>query len=462
MSGPESLTQSQLDAISVIERVCSVFSLLGSIFVILTFIMSKAFHKPINRLVFYASFGNMMTNVGTLMSKQYLSQPNSVGCQFQAFLIQWFMPADAFWTLSMAINVYLTFYFKFDAQQLRRMEVPYLVACYGIPFIPALTYIFIRNGDGVRVYGNATLWCWVSLEWDIWRIITFYGPVWVVVAATFFIYIRAGHTIYCKRKELGKFSSTDQDLASLDDALASVKTTEVSVTTEVMNSSNAIRLQPMGGRQPPDVNSPRNDNGAYSVHISADTSCCDNTDVVLPVQNQLTHSTSHGPGQRSEGGGRGDLVRRTNHDINNAAWQYTKCAILFFTVLLVTWIPSSANRVYTILHTKASSITLEFMSAFVLPLQGFWNAIIYIVTTWRATKNLVSDLKMGRRPDTAEYVGGMAPEPHHHENPPHSQYQHILGQFRTERRSNKAYETESMTELANSRRESQEGGQGQV
>jgi hypothetical protein len=88
------------------------------------------------------------------------------------------MPADAFWTLAMAINVYLTFYHKFDAERLRRMEITYLLCCYGIPFIPAFTYIFISNRSGQRVYGNATLWCWVTPEWDIWRIATFYGPVW--------------------------------------------------------------------------------------------------------------------------------------------------------------------------------------------------------------------------------------------------------------------------------------------
>lgn len=98
MSSSEILTASQLNSISIIERVCSVFSLLGSLFVIGTFVSSKAFHKPINRLVFYASFGNMMTNVGTLMSRQYLGSPSSVGCQFQAFLIQMYVPFGIFLT----------------------------------------------------------------------------------------------------------------------------------------------------------------------------------------------------------------------------------------------------------------------------------------------------------------------------------------------------------------------------
>lgn len=86
--GQSTLTQGQLEAISIIERVNSVLSLIGSLFIIVTFCFSRAFHKPINRLVFYASFGNMLTNVGTLMSRSYNGTPGSVGCQFQAFLIQ--------------------------------------------------------------------------------------------------------------------------------------------------------------------------------------------------------------------------------------------------------------------------------------------------------------------------------------------------------------------------------------
>lgn len=77
-----------LRALSVIERTCSVFSLLGSIFIIASFLSSKAFHKPINRLVFYASFGNMMSNIGTLMSRSYINDSGSAGCQLQGFLIQ--------------------------------------------------------------------------------------------------------------------------------------------------------------------------------------------------------------------------------------------------------------------------------------------------------------------------------------------------------------------------------------
>lgn len=79
---------SVLRAITVIERTGSVFSLIGCLFIIFTFLGSSAFRKPINRLMFYASFGNMLVNVGTLIARAYVDRQNSVGCQLQAFLIQ--------------------------------------------------------------------------------------------------------------------------------------------------------------------------------------------------------------------------------------------------------------------------------------------------------------------------------------------------------------------------------------
>ena len=81
-----------VDITSLIERVGSVFSLLGSFFIIVTFSCSSAFHKkPINRLVFYASFGNILCNVGTLMAGSFTRFPTSVGCQLQGALLQMYV-----------------------------------------------------------------------------------------------------------------------------------------------------------------------------------------------------------------------------------------------------------------------------------------------------------------------------------------------------------------------------------
>ncbi|KAL6822509.1 putative G-protein coupled receptor protein [Trichoderma camerunense] len=433
----DGLTQKQLNIISDIERACSVISLLGCVFIIVTFCFSSSFHKPINRLVFYASFGNMMTNVGTLMSRSYLSSPNSPGCQLQGFLIQMFMPADAFWTLAMAFNVYLTFYHKYDARKLRRMEIPYLLCCYGIPFIPAFVYIFLKNKEGYRAYGNATLWCWITTEWDIFRIATFYGPVWVVIFATFFIYIRAGRTIYEKHKQLNDFHSSE-GLSSVD-VITTLRTTEVTVTTsEAVADPGAFRTHPSPGRHP-SITDPEGQNPNYSVHISAAQAPAD--DKIEPVKPANTETTKKLRLGRST---RPPTARRRNYEINNAAWAYAKCSLLFFTALLVTWIPSSANRVYSVVKSQEINAPLEIMSAFVLPLQGFWNALIYAVTSWGACKSFWEDIRTGKRPEVMELVGGIGATD---ENSRHSRR---ISQFRPGNRS-KGLDSESMTELANTR-----------
>lgn len=89
------------------------------------------------------------------------------------------MFADVFWALAMAANVYLTFYRQFDITSLRKMEPLYVVLCYGVPFVPALAFIFAKNHHGARVYGDVSLWCWVTVDWYAVQVIT-YGVIWCV------------------------------------------------------------------------------------------------------------------------------------------------------------------------------------------------------------------------------------------------------------------------------------------
>ncbi|PFH56877.1 hypothetical protein XA68_15827 [Ophiocordyceps unilateralis] len=443
------LTLEQRTAIIAIERACSVLSLLGCIFTIVTFCSSRAFHKPINRLVFYASFGNMLTNVGTLMSNAYLRELDSFGCQFQSFLIQTFMPADAFWTLAMAINVYLTFYHKFDAERLRKMEFIYLLGCYGVPLVPAFAYIFARNSRGERIYGNATLWCWISSEYDILRIATFYGPVWVTILITFFIYIRAGRTIYEKRKQLYDFEMSDPDPLSINgEVVATMRRTEVTVTGEdAYPSSGAIHLVPLNRQKAADKSNGCED--AYSIHIMADH-CPSPSSDVASSPGKPTQQMQVAP-QRTP-----NPARRRHHELNNAAWSYTKCAILFFTAILITWIPSSANRVYSVVHQNEVFPPLEFMSAFVLPLQGFWNAVIYAVTSWSACQKLLDDLTPSRYRRGIKPVvqTTLSPDP----NSLAAAEQGLAPKARSPPRSSRTFDSESMTELAKSRTASADEG----
>lgn len=86
------LSDSQTKALETTERVASCLSLVGTTFVMITFVTSPPFRKPINRLIFYATLGNTALTVATLISRAGIRAGiASHLCQFQGFLIQMFV-----------------------------------------------------------------------------------------------------------------------------------------------------------------------------------------------------------------------------------------------------------------------------------------------------------------------------------------------------------------------------------
>lgn len=57
----------------------------------------------------------------------------------------------------MALNVMLVFFHGYDSHQLRCLEKWYLLFAYGLPSIPALTYIFLDHYGPQRILGPATV-----------------------------------------------------------------------------------------------------------------------------------------------------------------------------------------------------------------------------------------------------------------------------------------------------------------
>jgi hypothetical protein len=83
------LTDKQLQAIAIAERVGGSASLLSCAFIVTTYCASTAFRKPVSRLIFYASFGNAFSAVASLISRDgVIAGQNSSLCLAQAFFIQ--------------------------------------------------------------------------------------------------------------------------------------------------------------------------------------------------------------------------------------------------------------------------------------------------------------------------------------------------------------------------------------
>ncbi|MCJ1434383.1 hypothetical protein MMC27_003751 [Xylographa pallens] len=366
-----SLTASQTRALEVTERVGSVISLVGCTWIFSTFLGSSRFRTPINRLIFYAALGNAFCNVATLISQDGIraaeKSPNSPLCQFQAFLIQMFLPADAMWNLSMAINVYLTVFRRYNPAQLRKLEPIYLLINYGITFIPALAYIFISTPDRHRVYGPAITWCSITSAWGFLRIALCYGPAWVSILIIFVIYIWAGIAIFEKRRQLRAFKHPVSEVTIIANPFTSYVTTEVEITSEA--NPNTTRLSPQPYNLEEDV--PGYGFSAYVVKVERG-------------QRRPESPLVQGIHSRQQ-----NLAM----DANTAAWGYLKCAMLFFLSLLITWVPSSANRVHSLIYPNEVTFSYNYAGGLVLPLMGFWNAVIYTTTSWEAVKSLFANVR---------------------------------------------------------------------
>lgn len=352
-------TTLQLEILQTTSRVSSVFSLLGASFIIITFCASTSFHKPINRLAFFASFGNILTNVATITSRKGIEHGNqSALCKIQAILIQWFMPADALFCLAMALNVYLTVFKKYTTKRLRDLELTYILVCYGVPAIPAVIFLFIKNKEGVYIYGSATLWCWISNEWQFLRIAVFYGPVWIILGVTIIIYILAGRVIFRLRGSLRSFAGKSAPGAPPKDTWSTQSHTISRTMSPDLTPGPTAAISPLP---------------SYTVIIES------GTPKPSPANNRAP--------------------RNSAVEANTAAWAYCRCAMLFFLALLITWLPSSVNRIYNLIYPDATHFGLNFAAALVLPCQGFWNGLIYIVTTLPACKAFCRNVwKRLRRP----------------------------------------------------------------
>lgn len=76
---------------------------------------------------------------------------------------------------------------------------------------------------------------------------------------------------------------------------------------------------------------------------------------------------------------------------------YLRTSFVFAISILVTWTPSSINRVYTLIYPDKASYGLNIAAAVVLPLQGVWNAVIYFTTSWKIFREEMESTRGGKK-----------------------------------------------------------------
>lgn len=341
--------------------------------------------------------------------------------------------------------MYLTVCRKRTTHQLRKLEPVYISICYGVTLIPALVFLLLRPEKG-QIYGDATLWCWISTgmdaafrddntntnscaDWHILRVASFYGPVWVVLFSTFFIYLFCGRIIFNLRRKLRVFARANHlhhiqphefpeprlTISSPSSAAQSAarsaapspppaETKCILMPLDKIVVRKTVNTEVVRSQTPPDSgHSARHSIGTPAQEASyICTITTANCDRDRPISRNTARSVRSIQNPRHQ---------RTA-EANTAALAYARCSLLFFLALFITCmfsrqqrrylifppvlmklgLPSSINRVYQLQHPDRQSFPMLFAAALVLPLQGFWNGLIYIVTTLPAVENYLRDI----------------------------------------------------------------------
>ncbi|CAG8951616.1 hypothetical protein HYFRA_00005416 [Hymenoscyphus fraxineus] len=421
------LTQQQISTLIIIERVTASISLTATLLLFTTFLLVKELRTLSNTLIFYASFANVFANVAALIGGEALRNENGALCQFQGFLLEMFMQSDPMWSCAMAVNVYLVFFHRYDAHRLKRLYWVYGLICYGLPFIPAIFCLLYKTKKKGKMYGNATvsvnpsfvvsfielgkvtddfgqLWCWIDNEWAAVRIYSYYAPVWVAILISLLVYLRVGIEIFQKRSELraaieSNPKSTHHTATTPYipmPAFSGTRTTEVQVTSDRKHSIPSPTLERPYPRPKNDLlRNAGHQKEAYTITISAShlprSSLPSHTTSTVSSTSPISTITPHIPFP----------TKRQVPAIDKIKYAYTKTALLFAISILITWVPASVNRVYGLRYPHAPSFALNVGSAVVLPLQGFWNSVIFFGGSLGVLRALVKRKREGRRKSSA-------------------------------------------------------------
>lgn len=139
------------------------------------------------------------------------------------------MQSDPWWSLAMAVNVFLVFFFALNPNAFRDYLWLYCLVCYGLPSIPAIV-LLAHSPSSTHYYGNATvwtfnlveatwsrdanfslqLWCWIADTWNPLRIYTYYLPIWTCIFISGLVYLAVGYQVFHQRNQLRNLTFSNQ------------------------------------------------------------------------------------------------------------------------------------------------------------------------------------------------------------------------------------------------------------
>ncbi|OLN93208.1 Cyclic AMP receptor-like protein A 2 [Colletotrichum chlorophyti] len=398
------LTRREINVVIALERTGAALSLFGVTLIFITYWAFLRLRTTPNLFIVFASIANVGASIACAMGYDGIrAGERSSSCQAQAFLLEMFMQSDPWWSFAMAVNVFLVFFANANPAAFRRYLWVYCLVCFGIPSIPAFLGLFLRpDGPNDYIYGDATLWCWINSKYSKLRIYTYYLPVWCCIFGSTIIYSAVGYHVFHHRNQLhnltfsgqrkmnskghsypGGRDSTEKNVAGRTEFYYGTAVTEVQIVT--MTPRPWVPQLPsrvlMDGSASTDQR---------TQHERPWRTSDDLEDPPSPRFETTCTSSPLPPEPRRSFFQRVGLVRKRFCErlrrLDSVKLAYLRTSFIFAISVLVTWTPSSINRIFNLVRPTVLSFPLTVASATVLPLQGVWNAVIFFATSWSTFK----------------------------------------------------------------------------
>jgi len=186
------LTADEINTIDWVSTVIQSLSLAGSLFIIACFWKFHHLRKFSFVLVAILSCCDAVNQVtdllqpsaADLVEMRARGAPYSPLCYVQAVGQSFLELSSVLWTSAIAATLYITVLLRRQLDANACVLAQFAAVCFGLPLV--LTAI----AGGIGALGPSGAWCYIVEEYQYWRFVGLYGPLWCCVIFNTFVYLR--------------------------------------------------------------------------------------------------------------------------------------------------------------------------------------------------------------------------------------------------------------------------------
>ncbi|KAG4101579.1 hypothetical protein H8356DRAFT_1305955 [Neocallimastix lanati (nom. inval.)] len=191
------MDEGQIKIIQGCIDIGALISVIGSSAMLISIISTGSFlgkGKIWNRVIFFMSLCDMCGSFDLLIRKNFLNKADKDdGCKIHGLTIQFFFISSILWTTAIAVNIVAVGLLDKEVEVVEKYEYLFHIVIWSISILLTVPLYYIdnanRNGNGGHVMGDATFWCWITDRYSKYRMLFFFGPIWMVFFFNAFVYI---------------------------------------------------------------------------------------------------------------------------------------------------------------------------------------------------------------------------------------------------------------------------------